>query len=333
MMEVFRDLVYELDFAGVSPLLAATANGQMGVVRCLVENCPDVLNGNPVPLFEEAVNAGDSAVFAYLIEKSGFDFSSGDAGLLQMTVDLAHGEMIDFLVSRGVSLAGVCLTRLAAPGVSDLLEHVLALGGDINATRPESQPPIIAAIIEGGLVGAERFLRLGATLSAELIESHPKCFVSAIKGTDHRLIELLLSNHPNLSNLRRILTLVVEEWLGPSSELCRHAPPECAWVLPILRLLIENGARDFHDPLPSPAPQGRTIRAGWTPVDTAIWWGSMDMLRLFHEFGFDWKTVTCTWTAHDPSSQKVHTFLSERGAIMLSESDPFHSRWPRWTTS
>jgi hypothetical protein len=307
MMTVFCGLGFELneaDWRDLTPLVAAILNGQFEIVRFLFEHGVDIRDRE---LLIEAVRSRESAIFRYLLDESGIDLHADGTGrtLLQEALNLGSGQVIDLLVDRGVSLDGLCLSLLVRRDRRKLFEHVLSRGGDINATMERTAPPIIFSIVQTGLVGANEFLSLGATLSGDIIASYPEGLESAIMVQDPSLLDFLLAYNPDLSRSRRLIGRLIDAWPGSWGT---------AALVTRIRALLEHGARGLHDPPPVPAPFGNFAEMYRTAVDIAIARGCTQILELFDEFGFDWGTVICVWKPTTPIQEEIYQFLMERGA-------------------
>jgi ankyrin repeat protein len=310
VMGIFCEFGFKLnepDWAGMTPMVAAIANGQFPVVRFLFEHGVDIRDPG---LLEEAVAASQFDIFLYLLDQSGLDLEADGTGrsLLQQALNRGDAKVIDLLVDRGTSLDGLCMSKLLRD--RGLFDRVLSRGGDINAVGgPGVAPPIIVNICQNGLAGAAEFLSLGATLTGEMIGANPEVVDRAVVEKDPALLEFLLGYEPDLSGCHHAIRLLLDEWRRVTGITIASFPPRAR-----LRPLLEHGARGLHDPADSPEPGGDFPSSHGTPVDIAISKGSIEVLQLFDEFGFDWRTVTCRWAPSSPKQEAIYEFLLERGA-------------------
>jgi ankyrin repeat protein len=325
MLSIFSVLGWNLnesDCSGTTPMIASIVNSHFSSVRFLVEHGVDIGSCDHRLLFHEAIQSNDFDIFVYLFRESGVQLEVDGIGgfILGEALDVGHDKIIDFMVDRGVSLSGLPLGSLVNQRRWQLLSHVISLGGDLNATRAGLPPPIVLIVRNEGLNALKALQSVGGLLCLDQIESHPECIESAIANTDDELVDLFLSYEPKISHARRLIQGVFEAFNGLNGLL---DPSKSVRISRTVRALLEHGARGLHDPLqsPEPGPDGAMGGRSLTPVDWAIKGGSIELLQLFDEFGFDWTTVTCDWKPKAPLQQPVFAFLTERGAYILTESE------------
>jgi hypothetical protein len=143
----------------------------------------------------------------------------------------------------------------------------------------------------------------GAVFDAALIESHPQCLQSVISRRNRKGIDLLLSYLPDLTRVPGLVTKALRSWCNSPAD-----------ALTIVRSLLDCGASDLRGPPPLPRqrPQSFSEAVVTTPepVTMAIRQGSVDLLRLFDEFKFDWSTIS---PYPSPVAEAIAVFLTEKG--------------------
>jgi hypothetical protein len=122
----------------------------------------------------------------------------------------------------------------------------------------------------------------------------------------------------------------MNQWQEVHSSMMDSSP-----LLARVRSLLEHGARGLHEPGNSPQPGKYPPAASPTPVGIAIQKRSIHVLRLFDEFGFDWRTVTLTWQPVSAEQKEIYQFLIERGAQFEAPQEPLEAKltpMTGWTT-
>jgi hypothetical protein len=207
-------------------------------------------------------------------------------------------------------------------GWSDFFDFLLDRGGDINARAPPTPPPLLYSVCHKGLVEVDRFVGRGAVLTAALIDLHLECLQHVIKARDQALLDFLLSHGPKLGRFRGLIRTAFKSWCTREFGV---TDPDGLFVM--VRSLLEHGARGLHHPPVRPGTgQSAPLKSkspAATPVDIAIETHSINLLRLFDEYGFDRTTVTVVWKPESPEETEVYNFLSEKGAIVDPYFPPF----------
>ncbi len=233
MIKDSPDLIDANNSQGTTPLNEAVKNGQLVVVKFLLDNKADIEG--------KAKNGGNTPLLSAC--------QSGEK------------DMVELLISRGADVNAKCnpdntaLHVAANGGYKAIAETLLAHGAQIYARDALGRTPLHVAIDKGFKTLVELFVAHGADVNA-VDNTGSTALVSAIAGQNKDMVEFLLANKVdvNFQNKYGMTPLIAAAKGGP---------------LDIPKLLLEHGAdvnarlNDKHPSMPRGTALDTAVAANW----------------------------------------------------------------------
>jgi len=259
--------------AEASPTPSTSAEAEeIKRIQAMIKDSPDLINAkdtttSQTPL-HQAAQKGELIVARFLLD-SGADVNAVDSVSTQGWTPLhyaaanGHKAMVELLLSRKADVhatdrrrAATALHLAAEKGFKSVAETLLDHGADISA-KAGGRTPLFDAVAYGNAAVAELLISRGADPNAGAV-----LHVVARNGSK-ALAELLIANKANVNATNEV------------GETPLHVTAESGQV-EIAMLLLSHGAE-------VEAKSARPDRGGWTPLQYAVAFQKLEMIRLLLE--------------------------------------------------
>ena len=217
------------DFSGNSALSIASYNGQMEIVRLLLQRGADVnlRNGSGTSSFHQAAKNGHLDIARYLLE-CGADIDSCDKDgqtPLHSASQQGHIEIAELLIQHGTDV-GSCdnngwtpLHRASSRGHAAMAELLIRRGADLGSRNNDSWTPLHLAALWGHFETVKLLLECGADRN---IRDDKNKTPSDLASDNNKL---------DVANFLSRSAIALEEEVRPnaSSPSPQHLRPDVAW--------------------------------------------------------------------------------------------------------
>jgi cytohesin len=248
------------DESGVSPLEEAAWKGQASIVAILLKHGADPKRLNPTtksgPL-HVAAQKGHAEVIQLLLAAGASPTLPDGEGALPLDLALRSRKLAaaDALLAHGVKLdkAQTRLETAVVSGQTDLVQWLLAHGGNANAPTANGSTPLHDAALKGHLDVLRLLLAAGAQVSTRNASGASPLHDAALAG--HRDAAALLLERGADLNLQETETGATPLFLAAS------------WGrLPVVEFLLERGANRLLRNKAGKTPREIATENGYTDV-------------------------------------------------------------------
>jgi ankyrin repeat protein len=297
----------ESDSEGVTPLIGASSNRRLRVSQYLIEHggiSPESLN----LLMRTASASRLSGLVPLIVDHLPESARLGDyAGpMMKQAMEVEDCELVDFLLDKGIAFDDEGANRAFQRKHGPFLDFLIERCGESAASF------LMKAVQFGDVDRATRLMNSGVRLTPELVNGDPDCLLNSVRRHDEKALDLLLSCHPDLSKEWNLVSIAVDLICSPL-----HEPNVSDDVREsatrILERLLDAGA-----PIQRPGDPGScTSPDAEDPIQLAVCYGNLALLRLFDRYPVDWSKAKYVYRFADyrnPDIPAAITFVAERGA-------------------
>ncbi len=326
------DLINARDSEGITPLNAAARNGQLKVVKFLLDNKANIetRDGSTLTPLLSAARAGSKEIVELLLDRGanvnavstaninhqfsswynpeGFSalhyaVSSGNKGMSEVL--LAHGAKVD---AKDVS-GSTALMLAARSGFKTIAEMLIAHGADVNAGDAKGSTALIAAITAGNRAVTELLLANKADVNLKTRDGLTP-LIAAVNAGQPDTVTLLLKHGADTRSKMADDHASTPRWTALDAAIVMNDNAT-------IKLLLENHADpnatfDLGD-------RGNVHERDSTPLILAAGWQHREsaQILLANKAEVNWRNgqgTTALWIAVNKNDTALVGLLLDNGA-------------------
>ena len=299
----------EMDNTHPSPLMEAIENGNIPLMKLLIENGADInkTNENGFTPLMEAVDEGEFGVVKFLVEELGVDVNAqakeGWTALFE-ALDEGEEQIFSYLLEHGAQMTtlknGTSLLHEAVDeGQLAMVKQLISMGADVNQVAHDHWTPLMEAIDEQHPQMISVLIASGAEVNV-VFDNGWSPLLEACDEGNVQIVQMLLDNGAKYD--------LAGQGKTPLGEACDERN------LPLVKFFLERGINP-----------NEVSKDGVSPLMEAVDEGETAIVKLLVSKGADVNYApdggrTALFEAVDEGDEAMVQYLIDQGANVNAES-------------